>query len=183
MSRIGKQLINLPEGTSAQIAEKDRIITIKGAKGELAFNFGYEIDIKKQAERVLKVEKIGKTRLAKALWGTVRSIVANMAEGVSQGFQKQLELNGVGYKMNLAGKKLLLNLGFSHPIEKEIPAGLEVSIDKNILTVKGIDKQQVGQWTAEVRALKKVEPYKGKGFRYVGEEVIKKEGKKAGAGE
>ena len=129
------------------------------------------------------MEKVGKTRLAQNLWGTVRAIVANMIEGVSQGFQKQLELNGVGYKMNLAGKKLLMSLGFSHPVEKEIPAGLEVSIEKNVLTIKGTDKQQVGQWAAEVRALKKVEPYKGKGFRYVGEEVVKKEGKKAGSAE
>ena len=183
MSRIGKQLINLPSGVSAQIAEKDRTITIKGSKGELSFNFGYEIDVKLEEDGTLKVEKVGKTRLADSLWGTTRAIVANMIEGVSQGFQKQLELNGVGYKMNIAGKKVILNLGFSHPIEKEIPAGLEVSIEKNVMTIKGMDKQQVGQWTAEVRALKKVEPYKGKGFRYVGEEVIKKEGKKAGAGE
>lgn len=183
MSRVGKQLIILPSGVSAQIAEKERMITIKGPKGELSFNFGYEIEIKNQADGTLKVEKSGKTKLADALWGTVRAIVANMVEGVSQGFQKQLELNGVGYKMNLAGKKLILNLGFSHVIEKEMPKELEVSIEKNILTIKGIDKQQVGQWTAEVRALKKVEPYKGKGFRYVGEEVLKKEGKKAGTGE
>lgn len=183
MSRIGKQLIILPSGVSAQIAEKERVITIKGAKGELSFNFGYEIEIKTEENGALRVEKTGKTSLAKALWGTARAIVANMAEGVSQGFQKQLELNGVGYKMNIAGKKMVMSLGFSHSVEKEIPQGLEVSIEKNVLTVKGIDKQLVGQWTAELRALKKVEPYKGKGFRYVGEEVIKKEGKKAGAGE
>lgn len=180
MSRIGKEPIKLPSGVEANI--NDRKITIKGPKGSLDFDFGYEIEVKKEKDEII-VEKKSKLQNVSALWGTVRAIINNMVVGVTEGFKKQLELHGVGYKMNVQGKKLVLNLGFSHPIEKEIPEGLMIEINKEIMAISGADKYKVGQFAAEIRALKKVEPYKGKGFRYVGEQFIKKEGKKAATNE
>jgi large subunit ribosomal protein L6 len=127
------------------------------------------------------VEKIGKSKKAPAIWGTETRLIENMFEGVTKGFQKQLELSGVGYRMAVAGKKINLALGFSHPVEVEIFEGIEVKIENAIMTISGIDKQKVGQFSADIKALKPVEPYKGKGFYYVGEFVRRKEGKKAGA--
>ena len=113
------------------------------------------------------------------MWGTTNRLIGNMIEGVSNGFSKTLELNGVGFRMEMMGKKLKLALGFSHPVEVEIPEGLEAKVENNTLTIGGIDKQKVGQFAAEIRGLKPVEPYKGKGFKYAGEVVRRKEGKKA----
>jgi large subunit ribosomal protein L6 len=180
MSRIGKQAIDVPENITVNI--EDRTIKIKGEKGELSYDFGYEVEAVFEKNQLV-VNKIGKVKNASAIWGTTRAILQNMVTGVTKGYEKKLELHGVGYKMAVQGKKLVLNLGFSHPIEKEIEDGLKVEIEKNELTVSGIDKQRVGQLTAEIRAYKKVEPYKGKGFRYVDEQFIKKEGKKAVAAE
>ena len=135
-----------------------------------------------KSENIL-VEKKGKTKNAQALWGTTRAIINNMVVGVTQGFEKKLELQGVGYKMAVQGKKVALSLGFSHPVEKEIPEGIVVEIEKEVMKISGIDAQKVGQFASEIRRLKKVEPYKGKGFRYVGEQFIKKEGKKAASNE
>lgn len=180
MSRIGKLPIAIPQGVEAKI--EDKVINIKGPKGELSFNFGFKVEVKIDSELGVVVEQKEATKQAKAMWGTARAIINNMVVGVTQGFEKKLELHGVGYKMNVQGDKLNLSLGFSHPIVKPIPKGLEVSIEKETLTVKGIDKQLVGEFTAETRKLKKVEPYKGKGFRYVGEQFIKKEGKRATGG-
>lgn len=179
MSRVGKKEITIPSGVN--ITMDDNRITVKGPKGELTFDHNREAKVN-IAENVLTVENVGKTKSAPAIWGTTRAIIQNMILGVTEGFQKQLELNGVGYKMALQGKKLVMNLGFSHPVEKEIPEELKAEIEKNVLTISGTDKQKVGQFAAVVRSLKEVEPYKGKGFRYVGEVVIKKEGKRA-AGE
>ena len=181
MSRIGKMPIEIKNGVAVEINDS-REIKVKGPKGELHFNFGYEVDLKQEDGKII-CEKKGKTKLASALWGTTRAIVENMIKGVSDGFEKGLELNGVGYRMAVQGKKVVLNLGYSHPIEKEIPEGLEIEIEKNVMKIKGIDKQKVGQFAAEIRQQRKVEPYKGKGFRYVGEQVIKKEGKRAAGGE
>jgi len=180
MSRIGKQPIKIPSDVTVSI--DDRNVQVKGPKGTLDFSASYEVELKME-DNQLSVEKVGKTKNAPALWGTTRSNIQNMIEGVTNGFKKELELHGVGYKMAVQGKKLILNLGYSHPIEMEISEGLNVSIDNNILTVEGIDKQQVGQFAAVVRSKRKVEPYKGKGFRYVGEQFIKKEGKRAVAAE
>jgi large subunit ribosomal protein L6 len=180
MSRVGKEPIEIPNNVEVNIS--DRKITVKGTKGTLAFDFGYEVDVKEENNKII-VEKIGKTQNAPALWGTTRAIIRNLIVGVSEGFKKQLELQGVGYKMSVQGKKLVLHLGFSHVVEKEIPEGLLVEIEKDIMTISGADKQVVGQFSAEIRSLKKVEPYKGKGFRYVGEQVIRKEGKKTASGE
>ncbi len=180
MSRIGKMPIAIPQGVEVKI--EDKIITVKGPKGELAFEFGYKVEIKVDSELGILVEQKETTKQARSMWGTTRSIINNMVIGVTEGFEKRLELHGVGYKMNVQGDKLNLSLGFSHPINKPIPKGLEVSIEKETLIIKGIDKQLVGEFAAETRSLKKVEPYKGKGFRYEGEQFIKKEGKRATGG-
>lgn len=176
MSRIGKKPIAIPSGVTITIDDRD--LTVKGSKGELKMTVSYEVELE-IGEKEVEVKKVGKTSLAQPMWGTTRALIQNMIQGVSEGFKKQLELQGVGYKMAVQGKKLNMNLGFSHPVEVEIPEGLAASIEKDILTIEGINKQQVGQFAAEIRAYRPVEPYKGKGFRYVGEQVIRKEGKKA----
>ena len=176
MSRIGKQPIEIPNGVTVSV--NDNVVTVKGSQGELVFDYGYEVTVEANDKEVVVKQK-GKGKFAHSMWGTTRSLIQNMIEGVTNGFKKTLELNGVGYKMAVQGKKLVLNLGFSHPVELEIPEGLKAEIDNEKLTISGIDKQAVGQFAAEVRSLRKVEPYKGKGFRYEGEQFIKKEGKKA----
>lgn len=178
MSKIGKKPIEIPSGVSVEI--KDNKFSAKGPKGTLSFDFSLESEVKLDGN-IITVTNIGKTKKAPAIWGTTAKLVANIIEGVTKGFQKQLELNGVGYRMNVAGKKINFALGFSHPVEVAIPDGIEAKIEANVLTISGIDKQRVGQFSAEIKKLKPVEPYKGKGFRYVGEIVRKKVGKKATA--
>jgi len=177
MSRIGKKLITVPDGVEVSMAGQK--ITVKGPKGSLDFEYRREVSVT-MMEKEIKVD-IGKRtdKQSKALWGLSRMLISNMVEGVTQGFEKKLELQGVGFRMAIQGKIIDLALGFSHPVKIDIPEGLEAVIEKNILTISGIDKQKVGQFAAVIRALKKVEPYKGKGFRYVGEIVRKKAGKKA----
>ncbi|HLM84087.1 MAG TPA: 50S ribosomal protein L6 [Candidatus Bathyarchaeia archaeon] len=180
MSRIGKKPVAVPDGVEIKIVGQN--ISVKGPKGTLDFSFHWDVEVKLEGKEIqVSVKKI--TKQTKALWGLTRVLISNMIEGTTKGFEKQLELQGVGFRMALAGKKLNLALGFSHPVEVEIPDGLEAKIEKNVLTISGIDKQKVGQFAATVRALKKVEPYKGKGFRYVGEIVRKKAGKKAAGAE
>ncbi len=176
MSRIGKKPISIPSGVTVTL--EDKTVKVNGPKGELSFETSYEVEVEVK-DNEITVAKIGKTKSAPALWGTTRASIQNIVLGVSEGFKKGLELHGVGYKMAVQGKKLVLNLGYSHPIEVQIPEGLTISIEANIMSVEGIDKQKVGQFAAEIRAFRKVEPYKGKGFRYVGETFIKKEGKRA----
>jgi large subunit ribosomal protein L6 len=176
MSRIGKKPVEIVSGVEVKV--ESNIVSVKGPKGSLEFVFRPEVSIKVE-ESFVKIEKKTNSKLGSALWGTTSRIVANMIEGVSGGFEKKLELNGVGYRMELQGKKMKLALGFSHPVEVEIPEGIGAVIEKNVLTISGIDKQKVGQFATNIRALKPVEPYKGKGFRYVGEIVRRKEGKKA----
>lgn len=178
MSRIGKKPVAIPEKVEMNLSAN--VLTVKGPKGTLSFSHHYEVAIKLLDGQVV-VEKKGVTKRAQALWGTTAKLIQNMIEGVSTGFTKQLELNGVGYRMNLAGKKLNLALGFSHPVVVELPERVEAKVENNILTLTSIDKQLLGEFAAYVRKQKPVEPYKGKGFRYVGEQVRKKEGKKAGA--
>jgi large subunit ribosomal protein L6 len=178
MSRIGKKKINIPE--AVELEDDGTKVSVKGPKGVLEFQYSSEVKIVKE-ENNIKVEKTGSTKNSSAIWGTTARLIENMILGVTVGFEKKLELNGVGYRMNLQGKKITLALGFSHPVEVEVPEGIEVKIENNILTVAGIDKQKVGQFAANIRSLKPVEPYKGKGFRYVGEIVRRKEGKKAAA--
>lgn len=180
MSRIGKRPIEIPEGVEIKIT--GRKISVKGPKGLLDFEFHSNMKVE-IAGKEIKVSVDKETKQSKALWGLTRMLVANMIEGVTKGFEKQIELQGVGFRMAVQGKKINMALGFSHPVEVEIPGGLEARIDKNVLTISGIDKQAVGQFAASLRALKKAEPYKGKGFRYVGEIVKKKVGKKAAGAE
>ncbi len=176
MSRIGKKPIAIRAGVDVKINGNQ--ISVKGPKGLLVFNHRPEVSVKLIGNEIKVEEKLKKAETS-AIWGTTTRIIENMIKGVTDGFEKKLELNGVGYRMSLQGKKIMLALGFSHPIEVPIPDGLNVKIEQNVITVEGIDKQRVGQFAAEIRRLKPVEPYKGKGFRYVGEVVRKKEGKKA----
>jgi len=177
MSRIGKKLITIPAGVEAKM--QNNLLEIKGPKGTLSLTVHPESGVEiKDGE--IHVSKTGKSKKSPALWGLTRSLIANMAQGVTEGYKKQIELQGVGFRMAVAGKKINLALGFSHPVVVNVPEGLEAKIEEaNILTISGIDKQAVGQFAAEIRGLKKAEPYKGKGFRYVGEHVRRKAGKKA----
>ncbi|HCJ45835.1 MAG: 50S ribosomal protein L6 [Candidatus Moranbacteria bacterium] len=178
MSRIGKKPVSIPSGVEVTVNENT--VSVKGPKGSLTFPHLREARVTVSENEVL-VAKVGDTKVSRAVWGTTAKIISNMIAGVTTGFQKQLELNGVGYRMNVAGKKLTLALGFSHPVERMLPEDLDAKIENNVLTISGIDKQKVGEFTAVIRKLKPVEPYKGKGFRYVGEVVRRKEGKKASA--
>lgn len=184
MSRIGKQPIKIPTGVTVTIGANNKV-TVKGPKGELSQNLHPNMTIT-QTEEDITVTRPNDQKQNRALHGLTRSLLANMVEGVSNGFEKQLEILGVGYRASIGGTKLTLTLGFSHPIEYEIPAGITIEINKekkNILIIKGIDKQLVGEVAAKIRSYKKPEPYKGKGIRYVGEYVQQKAGKAAAKGE
>ncbi len=176
MSKIGKQPIIIPDGVEVKIS--GNLILAKGPKGELKREIPVEIKAELADKKIL-VTPARQTKRTAALWGLTRQLLANMATGVSQGFEKKLELQGVGYKVALQGKDLNLNLGFSHPITFPAVPGIEFKVEKNIISVSGIDKELVGQIAADIRKLKKPEPYKGKGVRYVGEKVKIKAGKKA----
>jgi large subunit ribosomal protein L6 len=176
MSRIGKKPISIPEGVDVKLDAN--MINVKGPKGVLEFTYSREVQVVLENKTFL-VTKVGATKKARAIWGTTAKLIANMVNGVTAGFEKQLELNGVGFRMAVSGEKLTMALGFSHPVEMIISEGLTVRIENNIMTIAGADKQKVGEFAAVVRKSKPVEPYKGKGFRYVGEKVRLKEGKKA----
>ena len=180
MSRIGKQPIDLPEKVTAQIA--DQQIKIKGPKGELVLEFLPEINISQKENQIL-LKPVKRTKNSQALWGLYRALIFNMVLGVSQGFEKKLEIEGVGFRAEAQGNKLILNIGLSHPVEIIAPANIEFKVEKNVISVSGIDKQVVGQTAAKIRAQKKPEPYKGKGIRYQGEIIRRKAGKKAVASE
>ena len=179
MSKIGKKPIAIPDGVEVRIDGAK--IEAKGPKGVLALEINPQSKVKIVEKEVI-VEKGGHSKEAGAIWGLMRSLISNVITGVKDGYEKKLELQGVGFRMSMQGKKLVLALGFSHPVEVETPDDLTVKVeDNNTLSISGIDKQRVGQFAAEIRSLKKVEPYKGKGFRYQGEKVRRKVGKKAGA--
>ncbi len=174
MSRIGKQPILVPTGVT--ITVDTEMITVSGSKGTLTQFTMPGITVKQEAEQVL-VTREDDEAPNRSKHGLMRSLVNNMVIGVSNGFSKQLELNGVGYRVALAGNGLKLNLGFSHEVNYTLPQGVTAAVEQNIITISGISKQQVGQAAAEIRALKKPEPYKGKGLKYVGERIIRKSGK------
>jgi large subunit ribosomal protein L6 len=179
MSKIGKKSITIPEGVEIKL--ENGKLEAKGPKGSLSLDLAKEIKIEIE-EKELKVLKNKNSRNSQAFWGLYRSLINNIIEGVKNGFEKKLELQGVGFRMAVQGKKINLALGFSHPVEIEVPEGIEAKIvENNVLSISGADKQKVGQFAANVRSLKKVEPYKGKGFRYQGEKVRRKAGKKAAA--
>lgn len=180
MSRLGKRGIVIPAGTEVSVSASE--IVVKGKGGTLKRPLHSAVVVKVDGKEVT-VNPADKTRLAKALWGTYAAHVRNMVSGVNTPFLKKLQIEGIGYKAEMQGKAIKLALGFSHPVLVNIPEGLTVAIEKNIISISGADKDAVGQFAASVRALKKPEPYKGKGIRYEGERIIEKQGKKAaGAG-
>ncbi len=175
MSKIGKKPIEIPDGIT--IAVDGQEVKVKGPKGELFLKLPKEIELKLDGKKLL-VLPIAKSKKTPALWGTIRAILANMVTGVEKGFEKKLEIEGVGFKAQIQGNDLVLNLGFSHPVIFKPPEGIKVSIEKNTITVSGISLEMVGQTAANIRALKKPEPYKGKGIHYEGEVIRRKAGKK-----
>lgn len=176
MSRISKYPVEIPEKVDVNLTES--VVTIKGPLGELQHNFNAEVKINRN-ENSLQVTAIDNSKQAKAMSGTMRSLLANMVHGVAKGFEKKLTLVGVGYRAQMDGKNLNLNLGYSHPISHKIPHDIKIETPSATeILIKGIDKQKVGQVAAEVRAYRKPEPYKGKGVRYSDEVVILKEAKK-----
>lgn len=175
MSRIGKKEIQIPKGV--KVERDGAFIKVTGPKGSITREFRDDIEIKIEADLItLNVKRNDK--FSKSLWGTYASHLMNMIKGVETPYEKKLILEGVGFKSELKGKELHLALGFSHPVIVTIPDGLTATVEKNNLTFTGIDKELVGSFTAEVRALKKPEPYKGKGFRYHDEVIRRKQGKK-----
>jgi large subunit ribosomal protein L6 len=174
MSRIGKLPIPLPSGVTITVDESE--ITVSGSKGTLK-QFTMPGITVKQAENEVLVTRVDDQAVHRSKHGLMRSLVANMIIGVSQGFTKKLEISGVGYRVALAGNQLKMNLGFSHEVVYTLPQGINAEVQQLNITISGIDKQQVGQVAAEIRALKKPEPYKGKGIKYEGERIIRKSGK------
>jgi len=177
MSRIGKQTVIIPKGTEVKLSGST--FSAKGPKGTLTRDFSKEIAIDIKGDQITFVPSKLDDPKVNALWGTSASHVKNMIVGVNEGYTKKLILDGVGFKSEVAGDTLNFALGFSHPVKVKIPAGLTVTAEKNNITVTGIDKELVGQFTSSVRSLKKPEPYKGKGFRYDNEVIRRKQGKKA----
>lgn len=177
MSRIGKKPIKLPQGVSWQL--EDRQLVVKGPKGENRLALPLGISLKQENNELLV--QIDNPKEKKALWGLYRSLINNSIIGVTQGFEKKLELQGVGFKANVSGQNLTLEVGFSHPVVLPIPEGLKVNVEKNIISVSGVDKEKVGLFAAKIRAVRKPEPYQGKGIRYLGEIVRRKPGKAAKA--
>ena len=201
MSRIGKKPIEIPKDVEVKI--EDDTVTVKGPKGELQKKIRPEIRVeinpvrdsenreKSKKERIsngvkeneILVSPEKETKKTNAFWGLTRTLVSNMVKGVTEGYEKKLEIQGVGYKANLEGEDLILRVGFSHPVKIDKVEGIEFSVEKSIVTVSGINKELVGQIAAKIRKIRPPEPYKGKGIRYVGEEVRRKAGKKVVAAE
>ena len=176
MSRIGRLPVEIPAGVEITVAENN-VVTVKGPKGTLTESLTVEMDIKVENNQVV-VTRPNDLKKMKSLHGLTRTLVANMVTGVTKGYEKVLEINGVGYRAQKQGKKLILSLGYSHPVEMEDPEGLESVLDgQNKITIKGIDKQKVGQYAAEIREKRKPEPYKGKGIKYADEVIRRKVGK------
>jgi large subunit ribosomal protein L6 len=176
MSRIGKKPVPIPAGVTAKV--EGQLVTVKGAKGQLAFRVPDDVAVVQQ-DNAIKVDPRSESKRARALWGTARAQVNNIVTGVTKGFDKKLEINGVGYRAAVQGKNLQLALGYSHDVNFPIPDGITIVTPKPTeITISGVDKQQVGQIAAEIRALRGPEPYKGKGVKYVDEFIFRKEGKK-----
>ena len=176
MSRVGKNPVQLPQGITANLAGQD--LKVKGPKGELALVIHPNVEVKIDGS-VITVAPRNEERQTRALWATMQRRITNMVIGVKDGFEKNLEIEGVGYRCALQGSELVLQLGFSHEIRYAIPKGITIAVDKQTsVKISGIDKEVVGQVAAEIRGYKPPEPYKGKGIRYVGEYIVRKEGKK-----
>ncbi len=178
MSRIGRQTIQIPDGSALEVRERD--ILVKGPKGELVVAKPDHITVEVSGSEAT-VAKTSNNKQARALHGLTNRLLVAAIQGVTEGFTKTLEIQGVGYRAGMQGKSLMLNVGYSHPVTIEPPAGIELSVQKNTIAVSGIDKQLVGQVAANIRAVRPPEPYKGKGIRYTGEHVRRKAGKAAKA--
>ena len=175
MSRIGNRIITIPEGVTVTLENNE--VVVKGPKGELKQVMLKDITMKQENNEIILERK---NEAAKAMHGTMNALISNMITGVTKGYEKALEIIGVGYRFNVQGKKLTINAGYSHPVEMEVPEGVTVeSVSNTEITVKGIDKVLVGEFAANIRKVRKPEPYKGKGIRYKDEHIIRKEGKKA----
>lgn len=176
MSRIGKKPVAIPAGVTADI--ENGTLTVKGPKGTLSMGLADDVEYKLE-DGSISVTPANDTRRSRDFWGMQRTLVSNLVEGVTDGFTKVLEITGVGYRANAQGKKLKLQLGYSHDVDLDVPEGLEVKTpDQTTVEISGIDKQAVGQFAAEIRRWRKPEPYKGKGIKYRGEYIFRKEGKK-----
>ena len=176
MSRIGKQPISIPSGVNVTI--NDNSVTISGANGSLNQTILNGIKVSQESDQKIVVSRIDEQASHKANHGLMRTLINNMVTGVNTGFSKKLEIIGVGYRVNIQGNnELKFNLGYSHDINYPLPDGIKATVEQNVITISGIDKQQVGQVASEIRALRKPEPYKGKGIKYVGEYIIRKSGK------
>lgn len=174
MSRIGKLPIAIPAGVTITVDEN--AVVVKGPKGELSQPQLPGITVKVEGDTTT-VTRASDEREHRSWHGLMRTLISNMVVGVTNGFEKKLEVNGVGFRVSLAGTSLKMSLGFSHEVEYKLPEGIQAKVEQNIITISGINKQQVGQVAAEIRALKKPEPYKGKGIAYVGERILRKSGK------
>ena len=177
MSRIGKQPVVLPKGVSATVTAA--AVAIKGPKGQLQVNRHPLVEVKEDGGKLV-FERANDGKPARSAHGLMRALCANMVTGVEKGFERKLEINGVGYRAEVAGSKLTLQLGYSHPIEFQLPEGVSGKVEKNILILRGIDKQVLGQAAADIRSFRAPEPYKGKGIKYVEENILRKVGKAAG---
>lgn len=175
MSRIGKQTITIPSGVEVTLGGD--VLKVKGSKGELTRTIDRRLTVNIAGTEITVAKKKDDAILS-PIWGTYAAHVANMVEGVSKGFVKKLQIEGIGYKAEVKGSDIVMGLGFSHPVIVKIPTSLKVAVDKGVITVEGIDKEVVGSFAAVLREKKKPEPYKGKGIRYEGERVIMKQGKK-----
>ena len=176
MSRIGRMPIAIPAGVTVEVAENNKV-TVKGPKGTLERVLPSEMEIKKEGEEII-VTRPNDLKKMKSLHGLTRTLINNMVVGVTQGYEKKLEINGVGYRASKSGKELTLNLGYSHPVVMTDPEGIESVMEgQNIIIVKGIDKEKVGQYAAEIRDKRRPEPYKGKGIKYADETIRRKVGK------
>lgn len=176
MSRIGRKPIEIPQGV--EVTVNGTTVTVKGPKGTLTRTFHPRMRIEKEGN-ILRVVRLGDTKLDKSLHGLTRSLLFNMVEGVTKGFEKALEVNGLGYRVQKRGETLVLNVGFTHPVEITPPEGISFEVEGQVIRVKGIDKEKVGQVAADIRKIRKVEPYKGTGIKYVDEVVRRKQGKAA----
>jgi large subunit ribosomal protein L6 len=176
MSRIGKRSVLLPDKVKLDISQSGSV-TVEGPKGKLAWNLPKQITLRVEGKEI-KLERSDEARNVRALHGLSRSLVQNMVTGVSKGYQRELEIHGVGFRAQVQGKSLNLSLGYSHPVIFNIPEGIKVTVQENTkLLIEGVDKQKVGQVAADIRSFYPPEPYKGKGIRYVGEQILRKEGK------
>ncbi|MFH1111551.1 MAG: 50S ribosomal protein L6 [Patescibacteria group bacterium] len=179
MSRLGKIPINIPKGVAVKI--EPGLVVVKGPKGELNQAVPHEAIMEVVGDQLIVKVKNSEISRQKAYWGLTRQLLANAVAGVTVGFTKQLEIQGVGYRAQIDGKNLILNVGFSHPVNFSVPEGISIKVEKNLITVTGISKQLVGEITANIRAIKPPEPYKGKGIKYSDEVVRRKAGKLAKA--